>query len=168
MRVTGCILIFFSAAACGLFFAAKQKKLERIYAQTVTMTGMLIAFLQYDAPALADLLSRVSRSGNCTELSYLGRTLDIMQTGAGFQEAFEDALSEFCRGNRCPEYYDAVFPLGDLLGAGRAENQSRTLEAMRKNLQQLSEQVRLETEKRARLCRSLGVGIGAAAAFVLI
>ncbi len=168
MRPVGCILIFFSAAACGMFFSAKQKKLERIYAQSVTMTGMLIAFLQYDAPALTDLLSRIARSGNCRELSYLGRTLEMMRAGAGFREAYEDALSEFCRENRCPEYYDAVFPLGSLLGAGRAENQSHTLEALRKNLQHMSEQVGQEAEKRARLCRSLGIGIGAAVAFVLI
>lgn len=168
MRPVGCILIFFSAAACGMLLAAGQKKRERIYAQSVTMTGMLIAFLQYDAPALADLLGRVARSGNCTELCYLGRTLELMRAGTGFREAFEDALSEFCRENRCPDYYDTLFPLGNLLGAGRAENQSRTLEALRRNLQQMSEQVRQEAEKRARLCRSLGVGIGAAAAFVLI
>lgn len=168
MRVAGCMLIFFSAAACGMLFAARQKRLERIYAQSVVMSGMLIAFLQYDAPALADLLERVARSGNCSELAYLGRTLELLRAGAGFREAYEDALSKFCRENRCPDYYDAVFPLGNLLGAGRVENQSRTLEALRRNLQHASEQVRQESEKRARLCRSLGVGIGAAAAFVLI
>jgi hypothetical protein len=35
-----------------VFFAAKQKKLERIYAQTRHDDRHLIAFLQYDAPAL--------------------------------------------------------------------------------------------------------------------
>lgn len=163
------LLLIGIGTAIGIWIARRYVDRVRQLEKCDRFLSRLQAYLDFERLTTRELVGRAAAFDGMEELSFLQKTVDGLETEVNFPLVWQRSLEQSRRELAlCPEDFETLATLGEMLGAYDAAAQKNEIHVLRGLLQENQKQAQEQNRTNGKLARSLGVLGGITAALLII